>query len=192
MTSESIAEECHLCEQILKPRRAIKKKDTRKLPKAIESYLAFGKAVCMHNPKTRYTSGKYRSAIGPQLKRQWDYVVAHSKDVYERYQNNPEQSDKEYEIFPTMSEEMLEKHFLEHIDDAEIQSTRNRLFMADACRRKRQTIEHLWEADRAETDQDDETQDEKQKEHMNDYMKYQKMYASMTQEGGSRTANKEM
>jgi hypothetical protein len=146
----------------------------------------------MHNPKTRTADGRWKAAIGPRLKRQWDYVVQHSRTVYERHQleDATSSTSKEYEIFSNMSEEMLEKHFLEHIDDSDIQSARNRMFMADACRRKRQKVEQLWDKPAGEEEEEGADEDA-QKEHMNDYMKYQKMYATMTHESAPRRSSEE-
>lgn len=145
----------------------------------------------MHNPKSRMTDGSYRASIGARLQRQWDYVVEHSRIVHDRHaaEGSPD-TQKQYEVYPAMSSEMLEHHFMEHVDDADIQNARNRIFMADACRRKRETVEKLWEKPRNE-EEDETFAEDAQKEHMKDYMQYQKMYASMAHESTSRRSTED-
>ena len=148
--------------------------DVKRIPPIVEKYVIFGKTVCLRNSKHRHADGRHRSAVADRLKRQWDYCIQHSKNTYERAQR---EGEKTFDILPDQSKEMLERHFMEHIDDPDIQNARNRFFVAEACSRKRAAVEKLWEAPQ----QDDESED-RQKEHMTEYMKYQKMYASITHE----------
>ncbi len=140
----------------------------------IERFSAFGKSVCMQNTKNRKQDGTQRSAIPDQLKTQWDFAVTYSKNAHDHaVERNRDPSP----ILEPMSAEMLEAHFMEHIDDPEIQSARNRFFMSDAIRRKRAKIATIWDED--PSGEAEESLD-KEKDAMNDFIKYQKTYASMT------------
>lgn len=148
--------------------------DALLMPKMIDRFSLFGKSVCMQNTKNRRRDGTQRSAIPAQLKTQWDFVVTYSKQAHDLAVSHGRTPTP---IMEPMSAEMLEAHFMEHIDDPEIQAARNRFFMADAIRRKRAKIASLWEKDptgEAEEDVDAE------KDAMSDFIKYQKTYASMT------------
>ena len=182
MNSES-EEKCFICEQLLKPKtRVMNREDEEEeiqnaqvsVSKIIERYSLFGKSVCMQNTKHRKQNGTKRSAIPDQLKTQWDFVVTYSKNAHDLAVSH---GRPPLPILEPMSAEMLEEHFMEHLDDAEIQNARNRFFMSDAIRRKRAKIASLWEED--PTGDAEELLD-KEKDSMNDFIKYQKTYASMT------------
>lgn len=146
------------------------------MPAIVEKYIAYGKAVCMRNPRKRVAPGKFASAIPDMLKRQWDYSVEYAKKAQELAIAN---NTKVYDLLPDMDGEMLLLHFMEHTEDVDIQNARNRIFVAEACSRKRRAVEKLW--DQPTDDENDEAED-RQKEHMAEYMKYHKMYSTMTHE----------
>lgn len=147
--------------------------------KTISHFTIFGKSVCMQNTKHRRGATSY-SAISEQLKTQWDFVVRSSNEAHAAAVARGKGDS--ITVIPSMSANMLEAHFMEHIDDPEIQNARNRFFMADAIRRKRAHVSRLWDAD---PENEAEENADAEKDAMADFIKYQKTYATMTAREGT-------